>query len=104
MEWANFVAQKKNEGILFAAEIRVVGPYTDRLLSDFESSKLRAQTLNNKNALKTAFSLASSQIRSRNEEAINSTRNRIYSFRVSYFIDVNTQWKASDRVLSYCYQ
>ena len=25
--------QKKNEGILFSAEIRVVGSYTDRLLS-----------------------------------------------------------------------
>ena len=27
--------QKKNEGILFSAEIRVVGSYTDRLLSFF---------------------------------------------------------------------
>ena len=25
--------QKKNEGILFSAEIRVVGSYTDRLLT-----------------------------------------------------------------------
>ena len=25
--------QKKNEGILFSAEIRVVGSYTDRLLN-----------------------------------------------------------------------
>ena len=32
MEWANFVAEK-NEGILFPAEIRVVGSYTDRLLN-----------------------------------------------------------------------
>ena len=31
MEWANYVAEK-NEGILFPAEIRVVGSYTDRLL------------------------------------------------------------------------
>ena len=31
MEWANYVAEK-NEGILFSAEIRVVGSYTDRLL------------------------------------------------------------------------
>ena len=31
MEWANSVAEK-NEGILFPAEIRVVGSYTDRLL------------------------------------------------------------------------
>ena len=27
------MSQKKNEGILFSAEIRVVGSYTDRLLS-----------------------------------------------------------------------
>ena len=33
MEWANYVAEK-NEGILFPAEIRVVGSYTDRLLSE----------------------------------------------------------------------
>ena len=26
------MTQKKNEGILFSAEIRVVGSYTDRLL------------------------------------------------------------------------
>ena len=32
MEWANFVAEK-NEGILFSAEIWVVGSYTDRLLT-----------------------------------------------------------------------
>ena len=31
MEWANHVAEK-NEEILFSAEIRVVGSYTDRLL------------------------------------------------------------------------
>ena len=29
--------QKKNEGILFSAEIRVVGSYTDRLLSGANS-------------------------------------------------------------------
>ena len=33
MEWANYVAEK-NEAILFPAEIRVVGSYTDRLLSE----------------------------------------------------------------------
>ena len=33
MEWTNYVTEKKNEGILFSAEIRVVGSYTDRLLS-----------------------------------------------------------------------
>ena len=32
MEWTNYVAEKK-EGILFSAEIRVVGSYTDRLLN-----------------------------------------------------------------------
>ena len=32
MEWANFVAEKI-EGILFAAEIWVVGSYMDRLLT-----------------------------------------------------------------------
>ena len=46
----------------------------------------------NKNALTAAISLACWKIRSRNEEAINSTRNRIYSLKVftSYFIDVDT--------------
>ena len=33
-----------------------------------------------------AFSLACLKIRSRNEEAINSTRNRIYSLKVFYFL------------------
>ena len=32
MEWT-IVLQKKNEGILFCAEIQVVGSYTDRLLT-----------------------------------------------------------------------
>ena len=32
MEWANYVAEKK---ILFPAEIRVVGSYTDRFLTFF---------------------------------------------------------------------
>ena len=46
----------------------------------------------NKNALTAAFSLVCLEIRSRNEEAINSTRNMIYSLKVftSYFIDVYT--------------
>ena len=42
----------------------------------------------NKNAL-TAVSLACLEIRSRNEEVINSTRNRIYSLKV-FLIDVDT--------------
>ena len=37
---------------------------------------------NNKNALRKAFSLACLEIRSRNEEAMNSTRNGIYSLKV----------------------
>ena len=46
----------------------------------------------NKNALTAAISLNCLEIRSRNEEAINSTRNRVYSLKVfySYFIDVDT--------------
>ena len=32
MEWASYL-EKKNEGILFPTEIRVVGSYTDRLLN-----------------------------------------------------------------------
>ena len=36
----------------------------------------------NKNALTTALSLTFLKIRSRNEEAINSTQNRIYSLKV----------------------
>ena len=40
----------------------------------------------NKNALIEAFSLAYLEIRSRNEWAINSTRNRIYSLKVFYFL------------------
>ena len=39
-----------------------------------------------KNALTVAFSLSCLEIRSRNEEVINSTRNRIYSLKVFYFL------------------
>ena len=45
----------------------------------------------NRNAITAAFTLACLGIRSRNEEAINSTRNRIYTCErvfTSYFIDV----------------
>ena len=38
------------------------------------------------NALTAACRLAYLEIRSRNEEAINSTRNRIYSLKVFYFL------------------
>ena len=47
----------------------------------------------NKNALTASVSLACLETRSRNEEAINSTQNTIYSLKVffaSYFIDVDT--------------
>ena len=40
----------------------------------------------NKDALTAAFSLAYLEIRSRNEEAINSTGNRIYSLKVFHFL------------------
>ena len=40
----------------------------------------------NKKALTEAFHLACLEIRSRNEEAINSTRNMIYSLKVFYFL------------------
>ena len=40
----------------------------------------------NKRALTAAFRLACLEIRSRNEEAINSTRNMIYSLKVFYFL------------------
>ena len=33
------MSQKKNKGILFSTEIRVVGSYTDRLLTIVESLK-----------------------------------------------------------------
>ena len=40
----------------------------------------------NKNALTGAFRLACLEIRSTNEEAINSTRNRIYSLTLFYIL------------------
>ena len=40
----------------------------------------------NKNTLIAAFRLACLEIRSRNEETINSTRNMIYSLNVFYFL------------------
>ena len=43
----------------------------------------------NKNALTASVSLTCLEIRSRNEEAVNSTRNKIYLLS-SYFIDVET--------------
>ena len=49
----------------------------------------------NKNALTAVVRLACLEIKSWNEEAINSTRKRIYSLKVfftSYLIDVNTSY------------
>ena len=40
----------------------------------------------NKKALTAAFSLACLEIRSRNEEAINSTQNRIYPLKFFSFL------------------
>ena len=42
------MSQKKNEGIPFSAEIRVVGSYTDRLLSSKygQTAKVKPQTAN----------------------------------------------------------
>ena len=40
----------------------------------------------NKKVLTAASSLTCLEIRSRNEEAINSTGNRIYSLKVFYFL------------------
>ena len=45
----------------------------------------------NKSALAASFSLACLEIRSRNEEAINSTRNRIYSLKVFYFYVIDCE-------------
>ena len=42
--------------------------------------------INNKNALTVAFSLACLEIRSRNEEEINSIQNKIYSLKVFYLL------------------
>ena len=50
-----------------------------------KSSFVRENTLN-KNAITAFISLAWFEIRSRKEEALNSTRNSIYSLKVYYFL------------------
>ena len=55
------------------------------VISSFSNS-LIIHKENTKDALTAEFSLARLEIRSRNEEAINSTRNRIYSLKVFYFL------------------
>ena len=46
----------------------------------------------NYNAPTAAISLACLEIRSRNDEAINSTRNRIYSLKVFHFLLYRRQY------------
>ena len=53
---------------------------------EFENSQLQPGDKLNKNALTTAVGLTCLEIRMRNEEAINSTRNVIYSLKVFYFL------------------
>ena len=52
-------------------------------------AKIFVRNVCKQDALRAAFSLACLEIRSRNEEVINSTRNRIECF-TSNFIVVNT--------------
>ena len=54
----------------------------ERSVNQFNQEKVARK----KNALTTAFSLACLKTRSRIEEAINSTRNRIYSLNAFYFL------------------
>ena len=53
---------------------------------EFENSQLQPGDKLNKNALTTVVGLTCLEIRMRNEEAINSTRNMIYSLKVFYFL------------------
>ena len=46
----------------------------------------------NKNTVTEAFRLARLEIRSRNEETINSTRNMIYSLKVFYFLSYRRRY------------
>ena len=55
------------------------------VISSFSNS-LIIHKENTKDALTAELSLARLEIWSRNEEAINSTRNRIYSLKVFYFL------------------
>ena len=57
----------------------------DNVSMTYSWHNIRDQYKNN-NALTAAFSLAFLEIRSRNEEAINSTQKRIYSLKVFYFL------------------
>ena len=59
---------------------------TIRRSNNYKTARSAKQIKGNKNALAAAFSLPCLHIRSRNKEAINSTRNRIYSLKVFYFL------------------
>ena len=69
---------------------RTLSPARTRLLvimlPQFRKNKYLAEINLNKNALTAVVSLACLEIRSRNKEAFNSTRNRIYSLKVFYFL------------------
>ena len=60
--------------------------FSNKMQSSPDRLNLGPRLANNKNALTAASSLARLEIRSRNEEAINSTRNIIYSLKVFYFL------------------
>ena len=55
-------------------------------LPSFRSLANTSSLFLHKNALSAASSLACLEMRSRNEEAINSSRNRIYSLKIFYFL------------------
>ena len=64
-------------------------PISDQKVSfphPFSDLAFSQKLFHNRNALTAAFNLACLEIRSRNEEAINSTRNRNYSLKVFYFL------------------
>ena len=64
-------------------------PISDQKVSfphPFSDLALGQKLCHNRNVLTAAFNLACLEIRSRNEEAINSTRNRNYWLKVFYFL------------------
>ena len=69
-------------------QIFASSPDANKLIVKLNSdlAQVRKWLIKNKNALTAAFILACFEIRSRNEEAINSTRNMIYSLKVFYFL------------------
>ena len=77
--------------MLAATEVKMSGSEKKKanrntyVISSF-SNLLIIHKENTKDALTAEFSLARLEIWSRNEEAINSTRNRIYSLKVFYFL------------------